>query len=189
MKLEIKHLAAYLPYGLELRYTNAMDYTDTYIIDGAQVDYKGVVWAYMKNKSLPLIDTFNIKLLPLSKLTEEIEHNGEKFIPMERLAMVEQGNWDEGEFILRDGINFTRCYTVKGSDEWTSDCYIVEYKTVLNQIESLSFKDGDFSKIWSPTKRGLIAMLHNNQKMLFDKLHEWHFDLYNLLDNGLAKEK
>ena len=74
MKLELKHLAPYLPYNLK-----CIDF------------YKG----YKKNIHFELTpielyqldyDTVKPILRPLSDLTKEIEHNGEKFVPLDKLT-------------------------------------------------------------------------------------------------------
>ena len=69
-KLELKHLAGYLPYGLKMLANN--DFVSPKIreltIDGYQ---------FIVNTRKPI-------LRPLSDLTKEIEHNGEKFMPIRK---------------------------------------------------------------------------------------------------------
>ena len=87
MKLELKHLAAYLPYGVrcikqsllfkgepaycELTgiYENSLD---SYHV---QVDFKG------HKEGFPLNEYLNLILRPLSDLEKKIEHNRERFVP------------------------------------------------------------------------------------------------------------
>jgi len=68
MKLELKHLAGYLPYGLKMLANN--DFVSPKIrkltVDGYQ---------FIVNTRKPI-------LRPLSDLTKEIENNGEKFVPI-----------------------------------------------------------------------------------------------------------
>jgi len=73
-RLTIKELAAYLPYELKVigfnNYINkdmVCDLTDRNL------------WTHVENQSKPL-------LRPLSSLTEEIEHNGEMFVPLDELT-------------------------------------------------------------------------------------------------------
>mgnify|MGYP003609910729 CR=1 FL=1 len=74
MKLEIKHLAGYLPYGLICK-SNRGKY---YIMDiysnmrGSGIE-KREISAVLNEEMKPI-------LRPLSDLTKEIEHNGEKFV-------------------------------------------------------------------------------------------------------------
>lgn len=71
MKLELKHLAGYLPYKLQIE-----DYEPKFMIfdlTGANIEY------VIHYKTKPI-------LRPLSDLTKEIEVNGEKFVPYENLS-------------------------------------------------------------------------------------------------------
>jgi len=81
-KLELKHLAPYLPYNLkvfddyysEIRYLAALAFSDCGIVK--QLHYPSQTREYNEIKPI---------LHPLSDLTKEIEHNGEKFVPIEWL--------------------------------------------------------------------------------------------------------
>ena len=142
MKLELKHLASYLPYGLKFRAkAEVWEMTCLYTLD----EYK--VWAhnYWDKDKLLYYPALNRKsdfqskgyrlsqikpiLRPLSDLTKEIEHNGEKFVPMDILCN-EFSQYDCFEF---DNVNILN--------------------NPYNQIQNLL---------------------------------EWHFDIYGLLENGLA---
>ena len=100
MKLELKHLAPYLPYELKIQ-INSHD-------DGGNLPWQfiGILTGYQKrNEMYTIIDDskeewnfhdihFNDKsiqpiLRPLSDLTKEIEHNGRKFVPYETNILVE----------------------------------------------------------------------------------------------------
>jgi hypothetical protein len=130
-QLELKHIAPYLPYGITIYFENE----------------KGDTWkktlamhcSESRNEfAYHLIDEENNwkpLLRPLSDLTKEIEHNGEKFVPNEKL------NWDEGNvnhFIQRDSQDY------------------VDY---------------------------IIRPFEHRQ------LCEWHFDVFGLIDKGLAIKK
>ncbi len=78
MKLELKHLAPYLPYRLKVSLIHTL-HGHTGI---GSVEH--VVQAVNEGKS-----QFKPILRPLSDLTKEIEHNGEKFVPTKALSM-----WD-----------------------------------------------------------------------------------------------
>lgn len=71
-KLELKHLAGYLPYDLRYKFAN-----QTYIFRNV-IDFD---YEYSK----PILH-------PLSDLTKEIEVNGEKFVPMEELVRIMHPN-------------------------------------------------------------------------------------------------
>ena len=71
MKLELKHLAPYLPYKLTVK--------DTRLTEGNQ--YRQLLPWLLTNDPKQEITIFIPILRPLSDLTIEIEHNGEKFVP------------------------------------------------------------------------------------------------------------
>jgi len=130
MKLEIKHLAPYLPYGLKIE------------------PYQKVLSCGYLTKDELDISTFEDKniedikpiLRPLSDLTKEIEHNGERFVPNEYFYK----NW----FIkIREDGHFSR-------DNGDGTC------------EGFSYKSAPYD--------------------LIEHLFEFHFDVFGLIDSGLA---
>ena len=130
MKLEEKKLLAYLPYKPKVQWIREDD-NETIISDLTISDYDFLI----RKKQAKLI------LFPLSMLTEEIEINGKKFIPIEELK------W------LRDG---SECL-----DEWYEhmrDMYI--------SPENINFNHCPY--------------------IFLEKLHEWKFDTFGLIDSGLA---
>ena len=122
-KLTIEHLAAYLPY--RLHFTNGNEIVEMTIFN---------------SHDCLISDDFKPILRPLSDLTTEIEHNGEKFVPMKRLLK-------------------------EVSDHYPQDCY--------NQDEQWIINDG---------YRAIGEMPHRKVQ----KLLEWHFDVFGLIDKGLA---
>jgi len=83
MNLELKHLAAYLPYGLKF-YESEMERTSELVsLSMHEITLHDDEFGMLR---LDITDR-QIKpfLRPLSQLTEEIEHNGEWFVPMEEI--------------------------------------------------------------------------------------------------------
>lgn len=78
MKLELKHLAGYLPYGLKIRYIQRNETHD--------LEHHNIMSICSYQNHLKPI------LRPLSDLTKEIEVNGEKFVPMEELVRIMHPN-------------------------------------------------------------------------------------------------
>jgi hypothetical protein len=75
MKLELKHLAPYLPY--ELKILNGKEYD---IVNG--IDNKTVISLFRGHlKNFTTIENVKPILRPLSDLTKEIEFDNEKFTP------------------------------------------------------------------------------------------------------------
>ena len=87
-QLELKHLAPYLPYN-----TRAIDnFGKIKYIRGVLLNSFNALFVRLNDKDYCLNINSGIKpiLRPLSDLTKEIEHNGEKFVPIEE--------WSWGRF-------------------------------------------------------------------------------------------
>lgn len=76
MELELKHLVGYLPYGVKC--SHARKKGNIKSIDILTID----TWFITKR------DYFKPILRPLSDLTKEIEHNGEKFVPVNKILEI-----------------------------------------------------------------------------------------------------
>jgi len=113
-KLELKHIAPYLPYKLKAKqFGKTLE-----MVCQPHKDNHIALFAILVNTQAKPI------LRPLSDLTKEIEHNGKKFVPLDRL-----------------------------------------------------------------TSRGFA--LANYRKLPYgdiEKLFEWHFDVFGLIDQGLATD-
>ena len=132
MKLELKHLAPYLPYKLKGKLENE-DYYPTTIGElyrlETSADSDNIPYCIVDVYEGEIVD-FKPILRPLSDLTKEIEVNGDKFIPHIKLG---------GRPNLKD--------------------YDIEY--LSKNIDNMSY--------------GLVS-----------KLIEWHFDVFGLIEKGLA---
>ncbi len=91
MKLELKHLAPYLPYGLKVR----RDYelmspppTKHSVMLTVQGIHDDGILTTLEFGAVKFSECKPI-LRPLSDLTKEIEHNGEKFVPFEKVGIWE----------------------------------------------------------------------------------------------------
>jgi len=129
--MELKHLAAYLPYGVKVTKADwgkilKMD------CDGTTLNCVGIDFVLHTNAKLAL--------RPLSDLTKEIEDKGKKFVPIEKLK-----DLDGEYFIHYDGLN-----------AWIDD------KCSL----------------------GLYEVTRTNE--LIQKLLEWKFDVFGLIEKGEA---
>ncbi len=82
MKLELKHLAPYLPYGLMIHQDGGYP-IEMEVEHLRSTLFEAAGWFVGK----PL-------LRPLSDLTKEIEHNGEKFVPIERMEELSSEYFD-----------------------------------------------------------------------------------------------
>ena len=136
MKLELKHLSPYLPYGLEavirLREDSSLPIDDECIVKITCFEV-----AYLDSE----YDEFRPILRPLSDLTKEIEVNGEKFTPIMVLEL------DSHTLSINKYSNHLEIKGVE-SNEWT---YAIDVYTEI-----------------------------------MCNLFEWHFDVFGLIEKGLA---
>ena len=84
MKLELKHLAGYLPYGLKAEFADYDDIEDIEILTILSLEI-GSEEDFIVNQYSSFFFQFKPILRPLSDLTKEIEVNGEKFVPKDWL--------------------------------------------------------------------------------------------------------
>lgn len=154
-KLEFTHLAPYLPYGLKARLSHIgrlnldSEYPNEHqgkigIIRNFGI-YKGEVSGELQvtNKytfDFEGLEELEIILRPLSDLTKEIEHNGERFIPLERIRHINLGHCD---------------WISTERDHWIS-------------------------------MYGLSGWLGQIPYAIVNKLFEWNFDVFGLIDKGLV---
>jgi len=133
-KLELKHLAGYLPYGLKAEFADYDDIEDTEILDVLSLEI-GSEEDFIVNQYSSFFFQFKPILHPLSYLTKEIEVNGEKFVPLTEILNYEYYGYSELRYMVQNN-NF----------------YLLP--AISNQL---------------------------TQKLL-----EWHFDFYGLIENNLA---
>ena len=132
MKLQLQHLAPYLPYGLKMKhYENNRIGT----LQGVSTNTLGQPYSLCVNTNWYNPFVYKPILRPLSDLTKEIEVNGEKFVPIERFY----------EFI--DNVDFL--------DQMLED---------INSNNSIA----------------------NWQYDVVNKLLEWHFDVFGLIEQKIA---
>ena len=166
MKLELKHLAGYLPYGLkaqdlrtkEVRIVTLLHFTyDNETVGHNHLIYEGL----MLSKHLPI-------LFPLSDLTKEIEVNGEKFVPMKKLARIMHPN-EEFHFLETSFARNVQSVKYKYHVGRNTVCDTINiYTEELNQGSKYCFN------------------IMNTDLWIAQKLYEWHFDIHNLIENNLA---
>jgi hypothetical protein len=165
MKLELKHLAPYLPYELN----GIVEYSedDKQIIklhtEDGQNNVVGIADWFRGYTCKPI-------LRPLSDLTKEIEVNGEKFVPIVELAK-------KNSYY---GINEVKKVFV------SADCYCVRYldnKNIERQFEYCNGENKNFFIycVWNELRCDCYNVLS-----LYQYLLEQHFDIFGLIEKGLA---
>ena len=162
MKLELKHLAPYLPYGLKIK----CDYYNTYGSHICEIKELSIRYYYqiMRGKSKPI-------LRPLSDLVEYVDCPdvmGEKIIPISALLDISLGlDWSHSDY-LEWG---------QGKNEWW-----VGFKDKPCSYFGYNSDNGSFYYVDKHNNHQSVK----KQVDLFQKLYEWHFDVHSLIDAGLA---
>lgn len=153
MELEVKYLAPYLPYKIKGRSrTTGTIFTITGFNDRNSITTYG---------DLGISDFKGTQLLlrQLSCLSEEIEVNGQKFIPIVELLKFKYSNWykekEDTRYAKIDFDNTSAWFSVQANFD----------------IKVIFFKDDIFSypDYW-----------------IIQKLAEWHIDFQCLIGKGLA---
>ncbi len=150
MKLELKHLSAYLPFKLQAVVPNG---------DITEVGLSKFICFWHIDKYKPI-------LRPLSDLIKEIEFDGEKFIPMVSLF-----------------INFCKICPDKYSLDIGKTIILMDIQQDFNEwyfVYHINEKLFEFSNKSESAYRNL------NQYDMFELLKSWHFDIFGLIDAGLA---
>ena len=144
-RLEIKHLSPYLPYGLKVKYSEGVHYNEFPFNRIDSIDPEGVrisgieLWVLFQNIK-PILRS-------LSDLTKEIEHNGERFVPLEELKRVGL----ENIYVFED----------------------------LSGKSHLCLDENNRGP-------GYTDLMLFGLAYYRDKAIEWHFDVFGLIEKGLA---
>lgn len=124
------------------------------------------------------IKQFRFCLRPLSYLTKEIEHKGEMIIPILELYKIS----------IYDDIQDYKIVTRSNDfDTYVSGIRVLdssqEYR-VLSFSTSNGFATQECGQADIIDQRRVV--LTANQMLLWQKLFEWHFDVFGLIEKGLA---
>ena len=147
MKLELKHLSPYLPYGLNLKINTPIGTSNRVLELDCGHDF-----------NLHLSEG-NVKpiLRPLSDLYKNIDINGENIIPVIELANI---NFPRHAWVIVDKWQFIKTKAGGYTFEWDDgyECWLFDGSSQMNQVA------------------------------LHYKLLEWHFDVFGLIEKGLATD-
>lgn len=165
-KLELKHLAPYLPYDLRVCHEDHIAIIMTFYLPAGNHNHDLWVVEMEDEKERYLSCSVNFKevkpiLRPLSDLTKEIEVDGEKFIPIIKMV-AECHYWmdyyNQGLGKFGENIKSTRSKPI----------YNVGY--------------GDMKIYWVVDFTYIPAL----DWQYIQKLFEWHFDVFGLIEKNLA---
>lgn len=177
-KLTLEVVAPYLPYGVRVKVGKTERNLTTVSLDSPFVFVSA--WQGSREKEMISIEDVKPILRPLSDLTKEIEHKGVSFIPLLLLAKIE--NYENN--YLDDDENGVPIIGKDVSDfDMGSMTYAHTYRFRFDEelklfVVDLLDEDGS-----------MISEAMNIATRNFDlikKLYEWHFDVFGLIEKGLA---
>jgi len=138
MSLELKHLAPYLPYKLNFVHNDCLKKLASLQYGNSVPDDNYMELVTCTNLVYAKVSEIKPILRPLSDLTKEIEVNGEKFVPIEKLLE-------------------ENCFDLSKLNQEDIDSYYHSY------LSDVFWCYGDAVKLIS-----------------------WHFDVFGLIEKGLA---
>lgn len=173
MKLNITHLAPYLPYGLKVQYEK---YPNQLEVMGINQYSKRNYTLYLQGDwgdgnngtSTGRLDLTNPLLLPMSSLYTEMEDGT---VPIVELAKIHDKDFED--------------YIVIDSTSLVPDMGHVDYITHDGIECRFGFYNSFQAGYINPTKHSFVR----NELDLFTYLFSHHFDVFSLIDNGLAIDK
>ena len=170
MKLEIKHLASYLPYELKGFCTD--DLQGVEIMNGLQKISDSCIEVISDKEPMDLV-YFKPILFPFSSLTKEITINGETFVPVKNLFELHHCGMRLEERLKCFSFNKNKIEYDDFNCAITDGVYMFGYSNY-----------GGFQAIDTDEYKNYTVI---NQLELLMKLFEWKFDVFELIEAGLAE--
>lgn len=179
VQLELRHLAPYLPYGMKYQWEYFGEKHVNIVHTIGILDFQSGKPIGVNNSMA--LDKIKPILRPMSDLTKEIEHGGERFVPMVELYKIARGRYKDSK--------------VKYYSTISNNQIIVEQEGFYNYLFSFFKSEADerlgnchnfklYAKSLTNEDKGIVEI--KCADLLFQKLYEWHFDLNGLIPAGLA---
>lgn len=167
--LELKHIAPYLPHDVKVYHFDG-NREEEQICNIEQITKEEIVIANHEHEYCFEIKDTQLILRPLSDLTKPCLEGG--LIPIVELAKIA---FKKSNYIaLMDGNNCLVGFNTE------SHSYLFSYSKSHGSFSVMNlFYSG--SK-WRPERDTFCS----NQLQLFEKLFEWHFDVYGLIPQNIA---
>lgn len=206
MALELKHLAAYLPYNLKCR--TEWGIMELSSLKNIKKEVK--VWfetsRFSKNFNNAILRKNNcvgrgfhlsqVKpvLRPLTDLIKEIQIGKESFIPICKLASLRSDNEGNGNYLYfnedfskkvikvgeRDGLFYCQW------SYWQNSDGIISEFSFCNKMDKFGFGQINYHKNANWLNQHRLDVTSVNQLHYFEYLFAWHFDVFGLIEKGLA---
>ncbi len=187
MKLELKHLAPYLPYGLKCKVDNDKIISTIIGIEKGYEDKYGWFWItcakrFANGTSFNRQSSNIIKpiLHPLSDLTKPIKvegyNDGKEFVPIVEMAKIADCHFKfipdvkEIKEFKEDGCNIIQVHYVDDRNPYFEFSY---------SIEDSGFRENNDG--FTMTLNILNAV--HNPYTIVKRLYQWHFDLEGLIES------
>lgn len=166
-EITLKEWSAYLPYGLicEVKDQGGIE-TDTLfgVYDSCELLFHNIVEFYQGFESVKPI------LYDLSWLTREITHEGETFVPIEKLLDIEsEANWSASDCLLTEIGVGEYWVKLKGNEK----SFVFGFNSDIQYF----YKHNQFGENQSV----------KHQLELFNKLFEWKFNVFSLPDELIVR--
>lgn len=123
MELTIEHLAAYLPYGLKVK----TDSLGIFKVNGSRKIPSGKISILTNDTHIGFLQEIQLVLRPLSDLSKEIEHNGQKFVPIEILKEIFNCNIEDFDIDEKLNLNVFNRF----------EYFNIAFTDILEMIEKL----------------------------------------------------
>ncbi len=187
MKLELKHIAPYLPYGLEYHQIEINEIDELEYINSNGLVGRNSTYCGEEDHTIicSRIDEIKPILRPLSDLTKEIEIGDIKINPLIEIAKNYDIVVNEEDAFLED--NKIVWHEILEDPNDRDQPIDNECRFYFDITKSLISDDLLFQKIWEDE----VLLILNNNIQPFDyqemsQLFKWHFDVFGLIHKGLA---
>ena len=193
MSITIKELTPYLGYNItveNLCYKHLKKLSQYSVLSGVRFKSDDKCLYYTKGSHFGMkIEHCKPVLRPLEDLINSIQHNGESFVPIIELTKLSKLNRlpSEDHKVYGDIYNdkaYIDDYRGIYGYEWT----IMELMPDVEGYEEdhgFYYKDRSF---WYQRLDTDVFGVVLNQYELMQKLFEWHFDVFGLIEKGLAAD-
>ena len=159
-EITLKEWSAYLPYGLKFKTKRGLDTLSTLSDELINCDFEE--W-YSLNNIKPI-------LYDLSWLTREITHEGETFVPIEKLLDIEsEANWSASDYLLTESGVGEYWVKLKGNEE----SFVFGFNSDIKYFYKIN-KFGENKSV-------------KHQLDLFNKLFEWKFNVFSIPDELIVR--
>lgn len=159
-KLTLENLAPFLPYGVHAQSKNA-----DFIITGATTEE--VIGDNELGEQTWDYDEVKLMLRPMSYLTKEIDHNGNKFVPLVELFCIRYNRESFDIVEIKD--NYMR----------------ISWDKVRSRIDTFMYSESTQSFVFINQESGKQYRIPY-QLGMFKKMYSWYFDVDDLIGCDLA---